>query len=217
MRIGVVKEIKPDESRVALTTAGVVELRRRGHEVLVESGAGSGSAMEDAEYEAAGATITDVDTVWNDAEMVLKVKEPLDGEYQRLSPGQILFTYLHLAALVPGGRLLPDEAPRRPRPPDGRRAGRAAGEGARPGRRDRRLQRRADRAGHAGRRDRVRAQRRPHARARREPRPHRAPADVGPPRDRRGAAGRRHGDRRRARPRGQGAAPGDAGHAGHDE
>jgi len=98
MRIGVVKEIKPDESRVALTTAGVVELRRRGHDVLVETGAGSGSAMEDAEYEAAGATITDVDTVWNDAEMVLKVKEPLDGEYQRLSPGQILFTYLHLAA-----------------------------------------------------------------------------------------------------------------------
>jgi alanine dehydrogenase len=98
MRIGVVKEIKPDESRVALTTAGVVELRRRGHEVLVETGAGVGSAMADAEYEAAGATITDVDAVWNDAEMVLKVKEPLDGEYQRLSPGQILFTYLHLAA-----------------------------------------------------------------------------------------------------------------------
>src|SRR5690349_750683 len=105
MRIGVVKEIKPDESRVALTTAGVVELRRRGHEVLVETGAGVGSAMADDEYEAAGATITDVDTVWNDAEMVLKVKEPLDGEYQRLSPGQILFTYLHLAAapeLTPG-------------------------------------------------------------------------------------------------------------------
>jgi alanine dehydrogenase len=98
MRIGVVKEIKPDESRVALTTAGVVELRRRGHEVLVETGAGVGSAMADEEYEAAGATITDVDAVWNDAEMVLKVKEPLDGEYQRLSPGQILFTYLHLAA-----------------------------------------------------------------------------------------------------------------------
>jgi alanine dehydrogenase len=98
MRVGVVKEIKQDESRVALTTAGVVELRRRGHEVLVEAGAGLGSAMEDAEYVAAGATITDVDTVWADAEMVLKVKEPLDGEYQRLSPGQILFTYLHLAA-----------------------------------------------------------------------------------------------------------------------
>ncbi len=98
MKIGVVKEIKQDESRVALTTAGVVELRRRGHEVLVETGAGAGSAMDDAEYEAAGATITDVDGVWSDAEMVLKVKEPLDGEYQRLSPGQILFTYLHLAA-----------------------------------------------------------------------------------------------------------------------
>jgi alanine dehydrogenase len=98
MRIGVVKEIKQDESRVALTTAGVVELRRRGHEVLVETGAGLGSAMDDAEYEAAGATILDVDAVWADAEMVLKVKEPLDGEYQRLAPGQILFTYLHLAA-----------------------------------------------------------------------------------------------------------------------
>ena len=98
MKVGVVKEIKQDESRVALTTAGVVELRRRGHEVLVETGAGLGSAMDDAEYEAAGATILDVDGVWADAEMVLKVKEPLDGEYQRLSPGQILFTYLHLAA-----------------------------------------------------------------------------------------------------------------------
>ena len=98
MKVGVVKEIKQDEYRVALTTAGVVELRRRGHEVLVETGAGEGSAMDDAEYEAAGATIADVDGVWAEAEMVLKVKEPLDGEYQRLSPGQILFTYLHLAA-----------------------------------------------------------------------------------------------------------------------
>ncbi len=98
MKVGVVREIKQDESRVALTTAGVVELRRRGHDVLVESGAGEGSAMPDAEYAAAGATILDVDGVWAEAEMVLKVKEPLDGEYQRLSPGQILFTYLHLAA-----------------------------------------------------------------------------------------------------------------------
>ena len=98
MKVGVVKEIKQDESRVALTTAGVVELRRRGHDVLVEGGAGEGSAMPDAEYEAAGATIMDVDAVWAEAEMVLKVKEPLDGEYQRLQPGQILFTYLHLAA-----------------------------------------------------------------------------------------------------------------------
>jgi alanine dehydrogenase len=98
MKVGVVKEIKQDESRVALTTAGVVELRRRGHDVLVEAGAGEGSAMPDAEYAAAGATIMDVDGVWSEAEMVLKVKEPLDGEYQRLQPGQILFTYLHLAA-----------------------------------------------------------------------------------------------------------------------
>ncbi|MEP6640418.1 MAG: alanine dehydrogenase [Gaiellales bacterium] len=98
MKVGVVREIKQDESRVALTTAGVVELRRRGHEVLVETGAGLRSAMDDAEYEAAGATILDVDAVWADAEMVLKVKEALDGEYQRLSPGQILLTYLHLAA-----------------------------------------------------------------------------------------------------------------------
>ena len=98
MKVGVVKEIKQDESRVALTTAGVVELRRRGHDVLVETGAGEGSAMPDAEYAAAGATIMDVEGVWSEAEMVLKVKEPLDGEYQRLQPGQILFTYLHLAA-----------------------------------------------------------------------------------------------------------------------
>jgi alanine dehydrogenase len=60
MKVGVVREVKQDEYRVALTTAGVVELRRRGHQVLVETGAGAGSAMDDAEYEAAGATITDV-------------------------------------------------------------------------------------------------------------------------------------------------------------
>src|SRR5689334_3992100 len=98
MRIGVAKEIKPDEYRVALTTAGVTELVRRGHDVLIETTAGEGSAMSDDDYRAAGASIVDVDTVWGDAEMVLKVKEPLDGEYQRLSPGQVLFTYLHLAA-----------------------------------------------------------------------------------------------------------------------
>ena len=104
MKIGVVKEIKQDESRVALTTAGVVELRRRGHEVLVETGAGAGSAMDDAEYEAAGATIVDVDAVWADAEMVLKVKEPLDGEYQRLSPGP---DPVHLPAPRGGARADP--------------------------------------------------------------------------------------------------------------
>jgi alanine dehydrogenase len=98
MRIGVAREIKKDEYRVALTTAGVLELVHRGHEVLVETTAGVGSAMSDDDYRAAGARIVTVDEVWAEAEMVLKVKEPLDGEWQKLSPGQILFTYLHLAA-----------------------------------------------------------------------------------------------------------------------
>jgi alanine dehydrogenase len=98
MKIGVAREIKQDEYRVALTTAGVVELVHRGHEVLVETAAGEGSAMSDDDYRTAGARIVSVDDVWAESEMVLKVKEPLDGEWQRLSPGQILFTYLHLAA-----------------------------------------------------------------------------------------------------------------------
>ena len=98
MKIGVAREIKKDEYRVALTTAGVVELVHRGHEVLVETTAGEGSAMGDDDYRAAGARIVTVDEVWGEAELVLKVKEPLDGEWQKLSPGQILFTYLHLAA-----------------------------------------------------------------------------------------------------------------------
>jgi alanine dehydrogenase len=98
MKIGVAKEIKQDEYRVALTNAGARELVHRGHDVVIETGAGEGSAISDDDYVAAGATIADVDTVWGESEMVLKVKEPLDGEYQKLSPGQVLFTYLHLAA-----------------------------------------------------------------------------------------------------------------------
>ena len=98
MKIGVAKEIKQDEYRVALTNAGARELIHRGHEVVIETGAGEGSAISDGDYVAAGASIADVDTVWGESEMVLKVKEPLDGEYQKLSPGQVLFTYLHLAA-----------------------------------------------------------------------------------------------------------------------
>jgi alanine dehydrogenase len=98
MRIGVVKEIKQDEYRVALTPAGAGELRQRGHEVVVETGAGVGSTFPDAEYEAVGARVTSVDDVWASADMVLKVKEPLPVEYGRLREGQILFTYLHLAA-----------------------------------------------------------------------------------------------------------------------
>jgi alanine dehydrogenase len=98
MKIGVAKEIKKDEYRVALTNAGARELVARGHQVVVEQGAGEGSAMSDDDYVAAGASIADVDTVWGESELVLKVKEPLDGEWQKLSPGQVLFTYLHLAA-----------------------------------------------------------------------------------------------------------------------
>ena len=98
MRIGVAKEIKQDEYRVALTPAGAGELRRCGHEVVVETGAGVGSTFADAEYEAVGARVTSVDDVWTSSDMVLKVKEPLPAEYDRLRDGQILFTYLHLAA-----------------------------------------------------------------------------------------------------------------------
>jgi len=98
MNVGVAKEIKPDEYRVALTPAGALELIRRGHTVAVERGAGEGSAFSDAEYERVGARIASVEEVWGDSELVLKVKEPLPEEYGRLREGQVLFTYLHLAA-----------------------------------------------------------------------------------------------------------------------
>ena len=98
MRIGVVKEIKPDEYRVALTPAGARELLQRGHEVLVETGAGVGSAFSDADYVGVGARLTSVEDVWASADLVLKVKEPLPDEYGRLRDGLVLFTYLHLAA-----------------------------------------------------------------------------------------------------------------------
>jgi alanine dehydrogenase len=98
MRIGVAKEIKPDEYRVALTPAGAGELRQRGHEVLVEAGAGEGSAFRDADYEAVGAQLTSAADVWASTDMVLKVKEPLPEEYPRIRDGLVLFTYLHLAA-----------------------------------------------------------------------------------------------------------------------
>jgi alanine dehydrogenase len=98
LRIGVVKEIKSDENRVALTPAGAGELQRRGHEVIVEQGAGAGSAFTDAEYEGVGAQIASVDEAWGTADLLLKVKEPLPEEYSRLREGLVLFTYLHLAA-----------------------------------------------------------------------------------------------------------------------
>jgi alanine dehydrogenase len=98
MRIGVATEVKQDEYRVALTPAGAAELAQRGHGVVVESGAGSGSAFSDAAYEAVGARIGTVDEVWGTSDLLLKVKEPRPEEYGRLREGQILFTYLHLAA-----------------------------------------------------------------------------------------------------------------------
>ena len=108
MRIGVVTEIKADEHRVALTPAGARELVRRGHDVVVETGAGLGSAFVDAAYEAAGARIASVDETWAEAELLLKVKEPIAEEYPRLRPDVVLFTYLHLAADEPLTRALVD-------------------------------------------------------------------------------------------------------------
>jgi alanine dehydrogenase len=101
VRIGVPKEIKPDEYRVALTPAGSRELAQKGHEVLVEAGAGEGSAFADDDYAAVGARIVSVDEIWGDAGLVLKVKEPVAAEYARLREGAILFTYLHAAADEP--------------------------------------------------------------------------------------------------------------------
>src|SRR4249919_2655432 len=98
MNVGVVKEIKADEYRVALTPAGARELVQRGHDVLVETGAGAGSSFADDAYEAVGARTAPVDEVWAEAELLLKVKEPLPSEYPLLRPELVLFTYLHLAA-----------------------------------------------------------------------------------------------------------------------
>ena len=98
MRVGVVKEIKSDEYRVALTPAGARELVQRRHDVLIEAGAGEGSAFSNEAYAAAGAQIVSVDDVWAESELLLKVKEPIAPEYGRLREGLILFTYLHIAA-----------------------------------------------------------------------------------------------------------------------
>ena len=99
MHVGVPAEVKDGEYRVACTPAGVHELVRHGHRVLVEAGAGSGSSLPDDEFEDAGATIVaTADDVWADSELVLKVKEPIAEEYGRLRRDQVLFTYLHLAA-----------------------------------------------------------------------------------------------------------------------
>ncbi len=108
MRIGVAKEIKAQEHRVALTPAGARELVQRGHDVLVEAGAGIGSAFPDDAYERAGAALGSVDDVWERADLLLQVKEPIAEEYPRLREGLTLFTYLHIAADEPLTRALVD-------------------------------------------------------------------------------------------------------------
>ncbi len=99
VKVGIPREVKNNEFRVAITPAGVHELVRNGHEVFVEQSAGLGSSITDAEYTAAGARILDTaDEVWATADLLLKVKEPIAEEYHRLRKDQTLFTYLHLAA-----------------------------------------------------------------------------------------------------------------------
>ena len=100
MRVGIPKEVKNHEYRVGMIPAGVHSLVEAGHEVVVERGAGDGSGIEDAEYEQAGARIApEAEGVWGWAEMIVKVKEPIESEYDLIQEGQTLFTYLHLAPL----------------------------------------------------------------------------------------------------------------------
>ncbi|HEX9563241.1 MAG TPA: alanine dehydrogenase [Gemmatimonadaceae bacterium] len=99
MLIGVPKEIKTNENRVALVPAGAESLVAAGHQVMVEKGAGEGSGFEDGQYVAAGARIgADADAVWAAAEMIMKVKEPIEPEWKRMRRGQLIFTYFHFAA-----------------------------------------------------------------------------------------------------------------------
>jgi alanine dehydrogenase len=102
MRVGIPTEIKNNEYRVAMTPAGVAELTRRGHDVIIQAGAGDGSAIADSDFKAAGAEIVaDAEQVWADADLLLKVKEPIAAEYGGMRADQTLFTYLHLAASRP--------------------------------------------------------------------------------------------------------------------
>lgn len=102
MRVGIPTEIKNNEYRVATTPAGVAELTRRGHEVIIQSGAGEGSSISDVDFKAAGAqVINGAEQIWAEADLLLKVKEPIEPEYALMRRGQTLFTYLHLAASLP--------------------------------------------------------------------------------------------------------------------
>jgi alanine dehydrogenase len=99
MIVGVPREIKAQEYRVALTDEGVAEFVKNGHSVLIEKNAGAGSSISDESYVRAGAKIIDsVENLWRESDLILKVKEPIEAEYSRIRPNQIMFTYLHLAA-----------------------------------------------------------------------------------------------------------------------
>ncbi|HOW82838.1 MAG TPA: alanine dehydrogenase, partial [Spirochaetota bacterium] len=99
MKIGIPKEIKTREYRVAATPAGVRAMTSHGHRVFIQQSAGSGSGISDAEYEKAGAVIlSKAEDVWSEADIIFKVKEPVDPEFERMKQGQIIFTYLRLAA-----------------------------------------------------------------------------------------------------------------------
>jgi len=99
VKVAIPREVKNHEYRVAITPAGIHELVRQNHEVYVEAGAGLGSSIPDADFITAGARILpDADEVWATGDLILKVKEPIAEEYPRMRPGQVLFTYLHLAA-----------------------------------------------------------------------------------------------------------------------
>ncbi|MDQ3646219.1 MAG: alanine dehydrogenase [Actinomycetota bacterium] len=109
MKVGVPRELKDNEYRVAITPAGVRELVVHGHQVIVENDAGIGSSIPNSDFERAGGSIVpDADTVFGEADMVLKVKEPVPEEFHRLRDGLVLFTYLHLAASEPVTRALMD-------------------------------------------------------------------------------------------------------------
>ncbi len=102
MKIGVIREIKNNENRVAVVPSGVETLTRAGHQVFVETGAGEGTSLSDADYVAAGAHILPADgAVWDSSEIICKVKEPQPDEFPHMRPDQTLFTYFHFAASRP--------------------------------------------------------------------------------------------------------------------
>jgi alanine dehydrogenase len=114
--VGVPKEIKPGEQRVALTPAGARTLSEHGHKVVVEREAGLGSGIRDDDFANNGARLVTADDVWRTADLVLKVKEPLPSEWPKLRAGQILFTYLHhpiTSSPRPCARAMPSPSPTR--------------------------------------------------------------------------------------------------------